>query len=113
MAPEQLAGLRVDGRADVFALGSVAWEMLVGRPLWPGDAARAIREESAQPPSAVRADLPPWLDAVVLPLLAKFASFRPEASQAAAWFGEATRRLGATRADVAAAVARLGRGTPS
>ncbi len=33
MAPEQLAGSRVDEKADYFALGCVAYEMLTGQPL--------------------------------------------------------------------------------
>ena len=109
MSPEQLGGLAVDGRADVFALGSLVWEMLVGQPLWGDDdvAAPAIREESAPPPSGARPDLPRWIDALVLPLLGKFAAFRPSAAEVAARFGDAAAHLGATRAAVAAEVARL------
>ncbi|HMA94619.1 MAG TPA: serine/threonine-protein kinase, partial [Polyangiaceae bacterium] len=41
IAPEQAAGLPVDGRADLFSLGVVLWEMLAGRRLFKaeGDAA--------------------------------------------------------------------------
>jgi serine/threonine-protein kinase len=37
MAPEQLAGERVDERADVFALGVILFEMLTGKRPQPGD----------------------------------------------------------------------------
>jgi len=42
MAPEQLAGKRADGRADVFAFGSIVYEMLTGRPLFRGKDILAI-----------------------------------------------------------------------
>ena len=88
MAPEQLAGLEVDPRADLFALGVVLWEMLTGRRLWPFDSetaiARAVREESAPPPSVHIAEATGEVDAVVLSLLAKFPSARPRSAAVAA-----------------------------
>jgi TonB family protein len=36
MSPEQMMGEKVDGRADVFSLAAVAYEMLTGRPPFPG-----------------------------------------------------------------------------
>ena len=39
MAPEQIRGLPVDGRADLFAMGAVLFEMLSGRPAFDGPTA--------------------------------------------------------------------------
>jgi serine/threonine protein kinase len=42
LAPEQVDGEAVDGRADVYALGLVVWEMLAGRPAYVGDSELTI-----------------------------------------------------------------------
>jgi eukaryotic-like serine/threonine-protein kinase len=36
MAPEQVLGTAVDGRADVFAVGILLWEIITGRRFWHG-----------------------------------------------------------------------------
>jgi serine/threonine protein kinase len=81
MAPEQVDGLRVDGRTDLFALGVVSWEMLTGRRLWDHDdvasTATAVREASVPPPSIHCRGITPEVDAIVLALLAKFPPARP------------------------------------
>ena len=37
MSPEQALGEQIDERADVYALGTLMWESMVGRTLWEGD----------------------------------------------------------------------------
>jgi serine/threonine protein kinase len=74
-APEQAAGGPGDARADVFALGTVLWEMLVMRPLfWESEPAVTAKNLLAAPvhlPSAIRRDIPPALDRVVMRALAR------------------------------------------
>lgn len=87
MAPEQLAGFTVDARSDLFALGVVLWEMLTGHRLWDLDTetgiARAVRDESAPPPSIYVPEAAGDLDAYVLRLLGKFPSARPSSAGSA------------------------------
>src|SRR5215207_9631859 len=42
MAPEQIDGDSIDGRADVYSLGLVAWEMLTGHRPWEGESLYAV-----------------------------------------------------------------------
>jgi serine/threonine-protein kinase len=94
MAPEQAMARPVDGRADQYALGVVAYEMLTGRLLFDGESAQAIlvRHILDEPPrvSASRLDVPPHLDAAVARALAKEPAERFETMEqlAAALRGE-------------------------
>lgn len=75
MAPEQVRGMRVDHRADIFSLGVVLYEMLAGRPPFKGetmaDQIAAILEREPEPLLGARPDLPPALQQVVSQCLAK------------------------------------------
>ncbi len=84
MAPEQLDGLDLDGRADLFALGVLLWEMLAGVRLFQLDTetgtARAVRGASPAPPSAFAPECHGQIDAVVAAMLSKFPSGRPSSA---------------------------------
>lgn len=69
VAPEQLEGSDIDARADVYALGVVLYEALVGRPAFSGDtpAATAAMRLTYEllPPRRARSDVPEELDEIV------------------------------------------------
>jgi len=76
MSPEQAAGdSRLDGRADIYALGCVLYEMLVGAPPFTGPTAQSILARHAMDavPSVrtVRSTVPPGLEAALAKALAK------------------------------------------
>lgn len=75
MAPEQALGGATDGRADLFSLATVLYEMLTGRsPFAEATVAETVMKvvsATPAPPSAVSSDVPPELDAIVLRALSK------------------------------------------
>jgi len=82
IAPEQAIGTTVDARADLYALGCVAWWLLVGDEVYPRtDEDEAIRAHAEKPVpplrSRVRGWLPESLEQLVLSLLAKDPRDRP------------------------------------
>jgi serine/threonine-protein kinase len=86
MAPEQIVGDPVDARTDLWALGVLLYEALTGTRPFAGDqsvsVAHAILHREPTRPSAIRADIPPALDTLILCLLAKGASRRYESALA-------------------------------
>ena len=75
MSPEQAEGEDIDARSDVFALGIVLWELLTERRLFKGEndivTQKLVKACKVPPPSAIKAELPKELDAIVLKALAK------------------------------------------
>jgi serine/threonine protein kinase len=72
MSPEQARGEPVDARSDLFSLGVVLYEVLVGERLFVGDlmsSASQIYAQPIQPPSKKRPEIPGELDAVILKAL--------------------------------------------
>ncbi len=83
MAPEQASGgATVDGRADIYAMGVMLFELLTGRLPFDGDGGWAIlfrkREEDAPAILAVRPDLDARLAAVVDGCLRRDPAARPQ-----------------------------------
>ncbi len=75
LSPEQLKGQPLDGRSDIWSLGVVLWELLVGEHLFDGDSiyaiARAVDEQVIDPPSTRTGFISPELDAIVAKALAR------------------------------------------
>ena len=75
MAPEQVDGLPVDERTDVYALGLVGWEMLTGRRPWQGETLYSLlqkqKSESLPDIARVRPDVPVYLHRAITVALAK------------------------------------------
>jgi serine/threonine protein kinase len=75
MAPEQVEGHDVDGRADLYALACTAFEMLTGQPPFRRDQNFAVMYAQLSAPApavtALRPDLPPAVDQVIATALAK------------------------------------------
>jgi predicted Ser/Thr protein kinase len=80
-APEQIEGLPVDARTDVYALGCVLYECLIGRAPFDRDAEVAVMHAhlTEQPPSlrSARPDLPKELDRVIAAAMSKAKDDRP------------------------------------
>jgi serine/threonine protein kinase len=86
MAPEQIAGEPLDGRADLYALGCVAYWLMTGRLVFSAltiaDSLRAHLHDAPAPPSHHNPSVNPHLEAVVLRCLAKEPSLRPPSAVA-------------------------------
>jgi serine/threonine-protein kinase len=86
MSPEQMRGPDVDHRTDIYALGCVAYELVLGRA--PFEHAQTAPElyaahlhEAPPLPRAIWPEIPPQLDLVMFAMLAKDPAHRPTLAQ--------------------------------
>jgi serine/threonine protein kinase len=80
MAPEQVAGKRVDERADIYSLGIILYEIFSGRVPFSGDSAIAVgfrqMKEEPQRPRELNPQIPQAVEGVILKALEKEPSRR-------------------------------------
>lgn len=90
MAPEQMQPeLGVDVRADIYALGTIAYLMLGGRTPFVGDIMQLVMQKimhKAPPLSTLRSDIPPKVEAAIMKSLEIEAAKRP--ASVADWISE-------------------------
>jgi serine/threonine-protein kinase len=114
LAPEATLGDQLDARADVFALGTITWELLAGRRLFLGDdpvaTLKLVREARVPSLTALDPSISPELDGIVRKALARDRAAR---FQTAADYGDAladflfANEIKATSRDVASAVQQV------
>jgi hypothetical protein len=108
MAPEQVRGQAVDGRADLFALGAVLYEMLSGTRAFQRDTAAdtltAILKEDPPELAGTRTDFSPALDRIARHCLEKNVAERFQTARDVAFALEALSGSGSGSATSGAAV---------
>jgi serine/threonine protein kinase len=115
MSPEQMSPeLGVDVRADIYALGTIAYLMLGGRTPFTGDLMQLVMQKIMNPPpplSTLRSDVPKIVEKAVMHALEREAKDRPntvgewiiELETASKTFGE-TNKAGTSRLVIMAVV---------
>jgi eukaryotic-like serine/threonine-protein kinase len=98
MSPEQIRGELVDARSDLYAIGCILYELVVGRPPFTG-APRAVMLQhlsaTPTPPSLRVREVPPQLEQLILKLLEK------KVGQRIGYADEVAAELAELSADVA------------
>jgi serine/threonine-protein kinase len=89
MAPEMALGERVDSRADIYALGCVAYFLITGKLVFDAEStfqmiAKHLRNDPVPPSLRARVDVPQPLEALILSCLAKEPSHRPQSARSLA-----------------------------
>jgi serine/threonine-protein kinase len=90
MAPEQMqSGAALDARADVYAIGAIAYHMLGGRPPFTGDIMQIFAQKLTQDApalSTLRTDVPSDIEKSVMRALTRDAADRP--ATVGDWFAD-------------------------
>jgi eukaryotic-like serine/threonine-protein kinase len=116
MAPEQLEGKEVDARTDIFAFGTVVYEMATGKRALEGKSQAsvigAIMSSEPAPISSLQPMTPAWLDRVVKTCLVKDPDERWQAASDLArelkWIAEGSSKVGLTPSAVVKAITHVG-----
>ncbi|HVO24181.1 MAG TPA: protein kinase, partial [Candidatus Margulisiibacteriota bacterium] len=84
MPPEQALGGEITAGSDLYSLGAMLYEMLTGRPPFPGDDTVSVISQHLNtpplPPTMLNPDVPQAVETLVLRLLAKSPDERPAAA---------------------------------
>lgn len=103
MSPEQMRGPDVDHRTDIYALGAVAYEMVLGQSPFPH--ARTAPElyaahlhEAPPLPRSIWPEIPPQLDLALFAMLAKDPAHRPTLAQIRAVIADTRTSMSSQRA---------------
>ena len=100
MSPEQISGLKIDHRTDIFSAGSILYQLLTGEQPFKGEGAwtvaKKIMQDEPPLPSRVTLSVAPAFDAIVSKALAKdpaqrYASAREFAVALRATYDDRTR----------------------
>jgi len=109
MAPEQMQqGVTLDARADVYALGTIAYHMLAGRPPFTGNITQLIAQKLMQAPpalSSIRSDVSPELEAAIMKALAREPAERP--ASASEWLEEFAEAISSNPEEIKRGDSRL------
>lgn len=92
MSPEQIRGESIDQRSDIFAVGTVLWELLTNRRLFTGDNEyeifQKVRDADVELPSAKNPQVPPEVDRIVMKALSS------DPNRRYTWAADLARELG-------------------
>jgi Tol biopolymer transport system component len=85
MAPEQTSGDEIDHRADIYAFGALAYELLTGRPPFTGTTSQEVLSahvtQAPEPVTKYRDTVPPALEQLVMKCLEKKAADRWQSAE--------------------------------